>query len=908
LYEGKVTPGAVASIQQVRVTVKGRTLDRAAIERQLTLTVHPATTGRIGVISNPETLVLGVDAATTVSFQIPPGPDAPAVGDLIVRATSGDLSELVDLGGGRYSARFLAPRVNYPHLSLITVADRRAPDRVFGVGVIPLMGKVDFPVQTTPDAAVVLRLGDREYGPVKAAADGRAMVPIIVPPGMAQATMISVVGGQRTETPIELGVPEARRLAVMPLLKGVPSDEAAVVPVRVLVRLPDGAPDPAAALNLSVTAGRIGRPVHLGDGLYEAPFTPPPGRVQTVATVQATVPGGTVQSDAVELTLLPALPGSVELSADPTTLAAGGTGLKAFVKVKGADGVGLADRTVVITATGATAKGPVQDLKGGDYRLDLTAGGVTDVVLTALAPPAASGNGLSHVLVLPSSERLPADGVTSAPVLIVTTDAWGYPVGGVPVTLSLGGSPGALPSTVTTDVRGVAEAYYTAGGAPGLARITASAGGHVGAAGVVLSGLSALPDLPVGGTADDRRVVAAWERLRAAVAVAREGGTGQPVAVEPTAPAGGILAALAVDVQPATVAPGGSVTLRVRATDAGGRGVGGAKLDLLASGGARFGGLTELGDGQYEATLTVPADATDKIRVSVIDPAGATSAILELPVSGAPVAASSSPWATGSTEAPPQPVATIVPETEAPTPRPQKDEVERPHLRIKLAGLASSYQYRQEPSSNPGELLSAPLAWGGDVGGAAVPLGIETTVRATIPRVPYLGFHGSFRWSRYQVDSSTFSNPAVDNLIGVQLAIVPRLPIAIGRDELSLGARVGFRYDDFITFRGCTDPGCEVRYEPLGVPGLGVGLEVGAEIWHLYAVVAGQAGFAYGSQPYAANVDANLGWNVTKNVFLDAGFGWQLRKSELEGRESGNLRGTLSDQQLLGTFGVGFSL
>ena len=176
-----------------------------------------------------------------------------------------------------------------------------------------------------------------------------------------------------------------------------------------------------------------------------------------------------------------------------------------------------------------------------------------------------------------------------------------------------------------------------------------------------------------------------------------------------------------------------------------------------------------------------------------------------------------------------------------------------------------------------------------------------------IPKVPYLGFHGQFRWSRYQVDSDVFSAPAVDNLFAVQLMVVPRLPIAVGDNEISVGARVGFRYDDFVTFRGCTDPGCTVEYRPLGVPGLGAGLEVGAEIWHLYAVLAGQAGFAYGSQPYAANVDFNLGWNLTRNFLVDLGFGWQMRKAELEGEESGTIRGTLSDRQILGTLGVGVS-
>jgi hypothetical protein len=220
----------------------------------------------------------------------------------------------------------------------------------------------------------------------------------------------------------------------------------------------------------------------------------------------------------------------------------------------------------------------------------------------------------------------------------------------------------------------------------------------------------------------------------------------------------------------------------------------------------------------------------------------------------------------------------------------------------------ASYSYAQQPTALNGTLLPTELSWGGGNGGAAIPLGGEFATRGFVPSVPYIGWNANFRYVRYSVSSSTFSEDAVDNMFSTKIDLVGRYPFAVGREEISVGARVGFRYDDFVVFRGCNEPGCVVTYEPLGIPGLDVGAEVGAEFWQMYMVAAASAGFAYGTQPYAVGVDVNLGWNVMKNLFIDAGFSWQRRSADLEGTESGEIRGTLSDDQLGATIGVGFSM
>ena len=78
-----------------------------------------------------------------------------------------------------------------------------------------------------------------------------------------------------------------------------------------------------------------------------------------------------------------------------------------------------------------------------------------------------------------------------------------------------------------------------------------------------------------------------------------------------------------------------------------------------------------------------------------------------------------------------------------------------------------------------------------------------------------------------------------------------RAPFRAGDDMFWAGARAGFHYDDFIFFEGCLDqPGCEIGYRPLGVPGLALGPELGAELGPAFVVASYTFGFANGTSPY----------------------------------------------------------
>ncbi len=97
---------------------------------------------------------------------------------------------------------------------LVATMDSRASLAV-GVLAVPLWGKGKSVVRTKPNSTVTLKVGADSFGPVTADADGRAVVPIVVPPGAAKGKAMSKdEAGNESEASIELGIPPFNRLAL----------------------------------------------------------------------------------------------------------------------------------------------------------------------------------------------------------------------------------------------------------------------------------------------------------------------------------------------------------------------------------------------------------------------------------------------------------------------------------------------------------------------------------------------------------------------------------------------------------------------------------------------------------------------------------------------------------------------
>lgn len=908
LYSVAYTPSAVDTATPLVLKLRGKNDAKAAVEVDGAFTLQAPTANSIQLSANPERLVLGQDLEGTISFQLIGG--TAKADDLVVSASSGEIQNLTDMGGGKFTARYITPKVNYPHLALVAVADRRDPARTAGVLVIPLNGKTDYPVKAQPNASVLLRIGGREFGPVQAGADGRASVPVVVPPGVQVATLVSVSNGTNNEETIDLRVPETKRLRLMPLPKGLPSDATSAVAVRAVVRLPDGAPDVAAKLTFTTTAGTFGPTRHEGNGIYAADYTPPVAKGIDKAKFTVTMVGSATQVDEGEIALVPARPSKISLSAEPTTLAAETTSFKLFVKVLGPDGKGLPQRELAFVTAGAKLKAAPSDLNNGDYRADFATegSGAVDILATLQTP--ATGAPLAKILVWPIKAKLTNDGVAATTVTVVTVDAFGHPVPNVAVTLEKDGD-GALAAQVTTDANGVAQVVYTAGKTADLVAIRASASDRTGATAILQAPAGVTTTTwPSSGSESARAVLAGWAAAVPVLHIDRDGAvkTAAPLASAVAGP----VATLAIKPETATIAPGATLTLRIKATDRDNRGVTGQKLELISSMG-RFGTLTDVGNGDYTTTLLLPADAAGEVKLSVASADGSVASFAKVPVAGAAVVPAASTW--GTTE-PVKPTETVTPPPTEVTPEPVKPPkepsapLERPWLRVALGYAGSSYQFEQNPDAdNSGPLLPDVLSVGGKNGGKnAFPQGFAGTVRGFAKSVPYIGFEGDVRVTRYSLTAAPFGDAtAPDWLIDLGADVIGRYPFEAGGNQFHVGARAGLHYSDFNVFTGCTDGSCAAEYSTFELPGFDLGAEVGAEIGDVFLVGALQEGF-YFATPYLTSVEFNAGYQFTPQWFGQLGFETDIRNVDVIGKETGRTYGTLSDTQVLWKVSVGYSL
>lgn len=959
LDDGRVayawTPPVVSEPAEVRLRAKGKDATGRGFDREWTVSVEPAHPTRVELTANPPALVLGKEAAATLSLRLDRGVGA----DLLLTATEGTITALTPTGPGTWSARFEPKAVNYPHLALVTATDRRTGS-VVGHVTIPLTGRTDYPVTTTPGASVLLTVGDREFGPYAADAKGQAVVPIEVGPGVTSGTLKSVVEGVPTESSVELGVPATRRIAIFPLLASVPADGTTRVPVRALVRTADGQADASAEVVFSSPAGGFGPAMHEGDGVYVAWFTPNVLSAGGNATIQVAIgadPG--IQAASADLSLT-APPASLAVSAAPAALEPGATQVSLTLAVTGPGGAPLAGRPLVLQLHGGDLEGKLKAATEGTSTGTVKLAADASLVGVAAVAGGLSANPTTRVAVLPGLARVAPDGTSRVPVTFYALDALGQPVADVELTVTASG--GTIPEKVSTGPNGVAHAFYQAGTTTQVARVQASAGVVTGAAGLLqIPADVAGPAAPLwSGTDADRAAVAAWRgstaviqvpRSGSAVAVAAaSGATMAPVVAQAvkTAAAGeaaltatATVATIEILAPAATVAPGASTTLTIKALDAAGAPVAGAALEVLVSGGDAK-PLEAKKDGTFTMVVTAPkgGEGTEvKVVLSTAD--GNIPKILKLPVRKAgdaavwgpttatsqPTAVSSEPVA-GAATAPEPDAATIIdataPEPDAATtdaattdpgvdasqPKEERVPKERPEsdlpwFRLRVLGVGGLYTYTQTPDNGVADnpLPDSPVTMGDSQAGS---FGADADLAFWVTRGRWLGFEAEYRTARYSVEwpgTNTVIHDWVPNATG---AIMARYPFEVDNARFYAALKVGGIYGDFITYTSGSEEGV-VDFTPLPIASVGAGVEAGldlSEVFYLKAALF--EGFRTGLVPYANNVDVELGTAVG-NFLITGGWAFTTRTIPVE-TATGTQVGVLEDRQNLFMLGVGVQL
>ncbi|MDP2315066.1 MAG: Ig-like domain-containing protein [Pseudomonadota bacterium] len=524
LYRFTFTPALVAAPGTATLELKGKLANKQPLTRAWSMPVAPSRSRQLTVVANPAQLTLGVDKTANLAFTLVGAePAAVAAVKLAWSVSAGTVANVTNLGDGQFNGLYTVPTTPGAQVALLTAVDSADPMRTYGGVAVPLTMKVDQAVTVVPNGRVILKVGGREFGPVTADSKGRAKVPIVVPPGASNAVRVQIApDGTVTEAPLDLKVPEARRIALFPTAASIPSDGRLQIPVRAMVVTAEGRPDESAQVLFAASAGLMGPTKHEGGGVYVATFTPPNGNAVLKTTLTAKLADRPpIHTDTRAVNLVPVRATRVDLSATPPTLPAGATSLTVLAKVSGPDGSALAGRALSFSVDGAKLQ-EVKDLKTGEYAATFATTGRGPVEVSASVAAPATGNALAHVLVVPSRERLPPDGLSSAMLTVATLDEFGYPVPNVSVDLRVLSGDGSLPATATTNADGFARVYYTAGRKSGFVGIEVTAGERNGAVSLVQAPPAlALPDLPVAGSATVRALTDEWAGAIPALRVER---------------------------------------------------------------------------------------------------------------------------------------------------------------------------------------------------------------------------------------------------------------------------------------------------------------------------------------------------------------------------------------------------
>ena len=230
--------------------------------------------------------------------------------------------------------------------------------------------------------------------------------------------------------------PEPRRIQWVPVPEGIPGDKTTEIPVRIAVFTATGEPDADATVELSTDFGTFGEVSYEGDGLYTAMYRPENTAVVAKARLTAAIKGEEKQQvHTTTVTLVPPIAHAVTLTTTPETIG-DAKEVSVCASVIGPQSFPLAHTEVawdiVGKRSGPAGTGPMDVVR---VPVKVYGAGLDIVASTGTK---ATGNPLDRV-VLVDSGGVPADGISSSMLTLMTVDAYGYPVAGVPVRLFLEG-------------------------------------------------------------------------------------------------------------------------------------------------------------------------------------------------------------------------------------------------------------------------------------------------------------------------------------------------------------------------------------------------------------------------------------------------------------------------------------
>jgi hypothetical protein len=165
--------------------------------------------------------VLGIETETLLTIDVGDAP-APAPGEPgqaqepsppVILVSAGRVADLTRVSARTFTARYVLPTERFPQVAVIVAG--HAERARWGMTTLRLAATTSPAFQTDPGARVSYRIGERDFGPAIAGADGLVRMPVVVPPGVTHGTARSVnQHGRAHEQLFPLDPPRFRRLVV----------------------------------------------------------------------------------------------------------------------------------------------------------------------------------------------------------------------------------------------------------------------------------------------------------------------------------------------------------------------------------------------------------------------------------------------------------------------------------------------------------------------------------------------------------------------------------------------------------------------------------------------------------------------------------------------------------------------
>jgi hypothetical protein len=310
----------------------------------------------------PGRLVLGVDAQARLEIVAQRG------ARLRPFASVGAVSDLREVAPGRWTATYTPPPRRAPQVAIVAFRDEDGNE--IGFTALPLFGRQAVRVETRPTAKVSMHVAGVSFPPVRADAQGRATLPIQVPPGVTSALLVAVdAKGRETRTQVDLRPPPFSRLLLLPPRRSsVVADGKQRLRYLVLAVDPKGKLAKGLAIRAAASLGRVGEVQDLGGGAYQFSYRPPvrgrPGR----AVLTVALEGDPASRVTHAVALSPVVPRRfARISLQPPKLAADGRArARVLVVLDDGRGLGIPGERLRVEASGGEVS-EVQDQGAGRY-------------------------------------------------------------------------------------------------------------------------------------------------------------------------------------------------------------------------------------------------------------------------------------------------------------------------------------------------------------------------------------------------------------------------------------------------------------------------------------------------------------------------------------------------------------